>query len=130
MAITRVQFKSGTGASVTSLAVTPDTAPANGNLMVIGIAYSSATASKVTSITQTNATWTRAIQKNNSLGAAVSADLWYSENAASAGTTITINLGSSLNIAATYLEYSGCAASGSLDKTASAEEYDSGGSPP
>lgn len=123
MAITRVQFKSNTGTGVTSLAITPDIAPANGNLMVVGIAYNSSAANKVTSITQTGATWVRAIQKNNSLGGQISADLWYSENASSVGGTLTINLGSALNVAATYLEYSGIASSSSLDKTASAEEW-------
>jgi hypothetical protein len=127
MAITRVQFKSNTGSSVTSLAITPDAAPTNGNFQVLMIAYNSATASKVSSISQTNATWTRAIQKNHTLGSALSVDCWYSENAASAGGTITINLASSLNVAATYLEYSGIATSSSLDKTASAEEYIDGG---
>lgn len=126
MAITRVQFKSGTGASVSSLAITPDSAPSNGNLQVMTIAYNSATASRVSSISQTNATWVRAIQKNNSLGGAISADIWYAENTTSPGATITINLASSLDIAATYLEYSGVATSSSLDKTASNEDFSSG----
>lgn len=126
MAITRVQFKSGTGAGVTSLAITPDSAPSSGNLQVMTIAYSSATASRVSSISQTNATWVRAIQKNNSLGGAISADIWYAENTTSPGATITINLASSLDIAAIYLEYSGVATSSSLDKTASNEDFSSG----
>jgi len=122
MAISRIQFKSGSGAGVTSLVITPDTAPTDGNLQVVTVAYNSATASKVTSISQTNATWTRAIQKNNTGGGAISADIWYAENTTSPGTTVTINLGSSLNIAATYLEYSGVATASSLDKTASNED--------
>lgn len=127
MAISRVQFKSATGASVTSLGITPDASPTDGNLMVVTISYNSATTNKVTSITQSGATWTRAIQKNNTLGGAISVDIWYSENASSAGSTLTINLASSLNIAATFLEYSGIATSSSLDKTASAEEWVDGG---
>lgn len=123
MPITRIQFKSGSGAGVTSLAITPDSAPSNGNLQVMTIAYNSATASRVSSISQTNATWVRAIQKNNTGGGAISADIWYAENTTSPGATITINLASSLDIAATYLEYSGIATSSSLDKTASNEDY-------
>lgn len=124
MAITRIQFKSNTGAGVTSLGITPDTAPTAGNFQVILISYNSATANRVSSISQTNCTWSRAVQKNNSLGGAISTDIWYSENAGSSpGTTITINLAASVNIAATYLEYSGIVTSSSLDKTASAEEF-------
>jgi hypothetical protein len=127
MAITRIQFKSASGASVSSLVITPNTAPSTGNLQVVTIAYNSATTNKVTSITQTNATWVRAVQKNNSLGGAISTDIWYAESTSSPGATITINLGSSLDIAATYLEYSGIASSSSLDKTATNEDSIIGG---
>ena len=120
MAISRVQFKSNTGTSVTSLAITPDSAPTNGNLMVLTIAYNSGTSNRVSSITQTNATWSRAVQKN-STGFAISSDIWYSENAASAGGTVTINLASAVNIAATYVEYSGILTSSSLDQVGSNE---------
>lgn len=124
MAITRIQFKSNTGTGVTSLGITPDSAPTAGNFQVILISYNSATTNRVSSISQTNCTWSRAVQKNNSLGGAISTDIWYAENAGSSpGTTITINLAASVNIAATYLEYSGIATSGSLDKTATAEEF-------
>lgn len=126
MAITRIQFKSAIGVSVSSLAITPNTAPVNGNLQIITIAYNSATSNKVTSISQTNATWVRAVQQNNSLGGAISTDIWYAESAPSLGATITINLASSLDIAATYLEYSGIASSSSLDKTATNEDFVSG----
>jgi hypothetical protein len=126
MAITRVQYKSASASSSTSLVITPDTAPFLGNLMIIGISYNSSVTNRVTSISQTNATWTRAVQKNNTLGGSISVDIWYSENATSAGSTITINLASSLDIAATYLEYSGCSTSSALDKTASTEEYEDG----
>lgn len=125
MAIARVQFKSNSGTG-TSLSITPDSAPTNGNLMVVTIAYNSATANRVSSITQTNATWTRAVQKNNTLGGAISVDIWYSENAASAGSSLTINLAASVTIAATYIEYSGVATTSSLDKTATNEDYTDG----
>lgn len=124
MAITRIQFKSNTGTGVTSLGITPDSAPTAGNFQVMQIAYNSATANRVSSISQTNCTWVRAVQKNNSLGPAISTDIWYAENAGSSpGTTITINLAASVNIAATYLEYSGIATSSSLDKTATNEDF-------
>lgn len=126
MAISRVQFKTNTGTSVTSLGITPDSSPTNGNLMVLLIAYNSATANRVSGITQTSATWSRAVQKNNTLGGAISVDIWYSENANSAGSSLTINLASSVDIAATYLEYSGVATSSSLDRTATDEDYQSG----
>lgn len=127
MAISRVQFKSNTGASVSSLAITPDSAPTAGNFQAMLIAYNSATASRVSSISQTNCTWTRAVQKNNSLGGAISVDIWYSENAGSSpGTTVTINLAASVDIAATYMEYSGVATSSSLDKTATNEDFAGG----
>jgi len=128
MAISRVQFKSNTGTGVTSLGITPDSAPTAGNFQAMLIAYNSATTNRVSSISQTNCTWTRAVQKNNSLGAALSSDIWYSENAGSSpGTTVTINLAASVNIAATYLEYSGVATSSSLDQTATNEDFVDGG---
>jgi hypothetical protein len=123
MAISRVQFKSNTGVGVTSLVITPDVSPSTGNFQALTIAYGSSTSNRVTSITQTNTIWSRAVQKNNTLGRNISVDIWYSESAKNPGTTITINLASSVDVAATYLEYSGVATFSSLDKTATNEDY-------
>lgn len=123
MAIARIQFKSNTGAAVTSLVITPDVAPTNGRLQVMTIAVGSEKSDQITSITQTNATWVRAVASNNTLGGIITAEIWYAENTTSPGTTITINLDDTLDIAATYLEYSGVATSSSLDQTATNEDF-------
>ena len=125
MAISRAQASVGNG-SGTSITITPSSAPTAGRAQVISVSYNSATASKVSSITQTNCTWTRAAQSNNTNG--ISVDVWYALNAGSSpGTSITVTLASSLTYSWSYLEYSGVAAVSALDQTATSIDSAAGG---
>lgn len=110
----RSQFKDASGTG-TTLAVTPTTGPAAGNFAVIIVEYSSSTSS-VSSISQTNATWTRATQANNPSGA-ISLEIWTSTVPASPGTTITVNFSASRTAKLTYVEITGTSVV--IDQTAS-----------
>lgn len=124
MAISRIQSKIGSG-SGTSITVTPTSGPTAGNLQVIAVTYLSSTSNRVSSISQTNCTWSRAVQSNNTSG--VSTDLWYSMNAGSSpGTSITVTLASSQTYSYAYVEYSGVATTSALDQTASSQDTETG----
>lgn len=127
MAIARVQSKAANnGTGGTSVSVTLDSSPVNGNFLVIGIGTLGTSASRVSSITQTGATWTRAVQATNASGSTT--EIWYAENVSGASTSITVNLASSLRACVAVAEYSGIATSSSLDKTASSTgSYGGGG---
>ena len=114
----RVQSATGnTGASAaTTIAVNMVTAPANGNTMIAVISTRGTSSDRVTSITQTGAAWTRAVQTANANG--TTTEIWYAPNVAAAAAAVTINQASLLS-AAVVLEYSGVLAVSPLDKTAS-----------
>ncbi|MCW5554740.1 MAG: DUF4082 domain-containing protein [Verrucomicrobiae bacterium] len=114
-----VRVNSATGNSgsstVNSFGVTVPAA-ANGNTLIAVIATRGTSANRVSSITQTGATWTRASQTNNTSGSTT--EIWYAPNVSSAGTTVTINLATSLRAAAVVMEYSGILIAAPLDQTA------------
>jgi hypothetical protein len=114
----RVQSATGSvGASAaTSFNVTL-AAPQNGNTLIAVIATRGTSTNRVSSITQTGATWTRASQAANANG--ITTEIWYAPNVSGAGTTVTINQASLLS-AAVVMEYSGVLSASSLDQTASA----------
>jgi hypothetical protein len=114
----RVQSATGnTGASAaTTIAVNMVTAPANGNTMIAVISTRGTSSDRVTSITQTGATWTRAAQTVGTAG--TTTEIWVAPNVAAAAAAVTINQASLLS-AAVVLEYSGVLAVSPLDKTAS-----------
>ncbi len=114
-----VRVNSATGNSgsstVNSFGVTVPAA-ANGNTLIAVIATRGTSANRVSSITQTGATWTRASQTNNTSGSTT--EIWYAPNVASAGTTVTINLAASLRAAAVVMEYQGVLSVSPVDQTA------------
>lgn len=117
MAIVRVQSKTAANAVATTISVTLDSTPTDGNFLVLFVGDLGATANRVTSISQTGATWVRAVQATNALGS--QGEIWYAENIASASTSITVNLAASLAAGCVVAEYSGIAIASTLDKTAS-----------
>lgn len=121
MAITHVAGQSGRGTtySGTSISVTMAATPTAGNVLVAAIGLNSASRGDlcvVSSITQTNVTWTAQVVSSS----VRDAEIWLGVVAASASTSVTINLTESpayCSVADIY-EYSGVATSGFLDKTA------------
>ena len=119
MATTRVQGARGTGTS--SIAVTLGSTPSNGNALIACVCMCGSGGASVSSISQTNVTWTKQTSKAYSTSSSTS-EIWFGVVSASASTSITFNL-SNVNtgyyqIADVY-EYSGVAVSSFLDKTAS-----------
>lgn len=115
-AITRIQSAKN-ATSGTSVVVTLGSSPSDGNFLLANISTGQTLTGQVTSISQTGATWVRANQVANVTSGAET-EVWYAENVSGAGTTITINLGASILVAAIVFEYSGIVTSGSLDQTA------------
>lgn len=114
--ISRVQSKSGnTGSSAsTSIAVTLNSAPVNGNTLIAVIATRGTSSGRVTGITQTGATWTRATQATNSNSGGSTLEIWYASNVSSAGTLVTVTQ-ANLRSAIVVAEYSGVLTASSLD---------------
>jgi len=89
-------------------------APTAGNTLVAVISTRGTSTGRVSGITQTGATWSRATQAANSTG--TTTEIWYASNiAAGAGTQITINQ-ASLRSAAVVAEYSGILTGSPLDQ--------------
>jgi|GEM_PF-337990 len=110
----RVQSVTSYVNNVTTYSVTV-AAPANSNTLIAVVATRGTSASRVTGISQSGATWTRAAQAANTNG--VTTEIWYAPNVSGAGTTVTITNASSLRSAAVVMEYSGLLAAGALDQT-------------
>lgn len=120
MAITRVQSTTATAVGSTTVGVTWGASPTNGNFLVCVIGTTGGSANRVSSISETGATWVKAVQSDNAGG--VSCDIWYALNVSGASTSVTVNLAASLNAAVCFVEYSGIATSGALDQTASDQD--------
>ena len=127
MPITRTRTVSGTPATGTSYGVTLPSSPDAGQVGILEIAVTSGSASRVTSITQSGATWNLVVQSYHSLGN-IGIETWICVYGAGAGTSITINLASSLLVTAHYLEYAGVdnalptiATGSSIDDTSAGE---------
>lgn len=115
-AITRVQFQTCNNSGATTISCTLSSTPVNGNVLIAVIGTRGTTANRVTSITQTGVTWTKAVESVNA--SADTTDIWYTNGASSASTSVTINLASSLKASAIVAEYSDLATSSVLDVTA------------
>jgi len=116
----RVQYKRGTS-TTTTITVTLDSAPTNGNLLfaVIAIDYYAGTARIVSSISQTNVTWSKLKSQAGALY--TDAEIWGGVVGANASATITITIsGSHLGAVANVCEYNNLLTSDFVDKTASA----------
>ena len=114
--VARVQSAAGSvgSSAASSFSVTVAT-PANGNTLIAVISTRGTSAGRVSSITQTGATWTRASQAANANG--TTTEIWYAPGVSGAGTTVTINLAASLFASAVVAEYSGVLAVSPLDQT-------------
>lgn len=124
MAISRIQYKRGTDVD-TTVSLTLDSTPTNGNLLVavIGTTKKNSSAT-VDSINQTGVTWTQ--QEANSDNISIyynNVEIWVGVVTSGASKDIVVNLsdtvprGGVVNVC----EYSGLLTSGFLDKTASNE---------
>lgn len=114
-----VRVNSATGNSgadqVLSFNVTVPAAT-DGNTLIAVVSTRGASASRVSSLTQTGATWERAAQSANANG--TTTEIWYAPNVSGAGTTVTINLAASLRAAAVVMEYTGILLASPVDQTA------------
>jgi len=122
----RIQTKTANnGAGGTSCSITMDAAPTDGNLLVMTVATSGTATGRVSSITQTGASWARATEIAKT---GVTCEIWYAMNVSGAATGITVNLASSIIAICTVLEYSAMATTSALDKIASnSADYGGGG---
>lgn len=102
-------------------------APTNGHTLVATIVTSGTTDSRVSSITQSGATWTRAVQAANATVPTV--EIWYTTNLSSASTTLAVNLAASLRAGVIIAEYSGLLSSPLLDKSATSTGSTTGDNP-
>lgn len=128
MAITLVQHNPFTAGSAPASG-TYSPAPTNGNNLILVAAFdgSTGTSPHISSVSQTGATWVKAVALNiDDTTRVTSAEIWYAENVSGAGTSVTVNF------AGTYqggwldlIEVSGLATSSSLDLTAT--NHGSGG---
>jgi hypothetical protein len=124
--IARVQGARGIWTSGSSFTVTLGSTPTSGNLIIIAVSTSSSTLRTISSITQTNVTWSGGgnglqISKVDSAGTR-NLELWLGSVQSSAGTVITVTLSGIPSSAATAdaYEYTGLSdASTVLDQTAS-----------
>ena len=120
-AAARVQFataNTGTGTASTSFTATLTAAPMNGNTLIAVIATRSTSQSRITAITQTGATWSRATQSGAGASTASTTEIWYAPNVSGAGTQVTISQTSGVRSAAVVIEYSGVLTAGTLDVVA------------
>jgi hypothetical protein len=117
---TLVQNTAVAGASkATTLGVTLGSTPTNGNTLiaVITAAGQYQTTGQVTGISETGATWTKAVAQGSK--GQCDTEIWYANNVSGASTSITITQSASGYMSAVVAEYSGLATSSVLDKTAS-----------
>ena len=107
----------GGAGAVTSLAVPLGQVPTDGNtlIMVIGTLGLGAI---VTSITQTGASWVKAVDSRSIPSNNTNMDIWYASNVSGALDDAVVNVPGFGQITGVILEYSGLEPSGVLDKTA------------
>ncbi|MCX6873046.1 MAG: DUF6288 domain-containing protein [Verrucomicrobia bacterium] len=117
--VTPVRVRSATGntgsSAATTIPVNMGTAPANGNTMVAVISTRGTSSGRVTGITQTGATWTRAAQTVGTAG--TTTEIWFAPNVSGAAASVSIAQ-ASLRSAAVVMEYSGVLTERPLDQTA------------
>lgn len=116
-----VQTKRGTWTTGSSFGITLNSAPANGNSLVMAVGVSAgALATTVSSITQTGASWSRIIQKqaNSNLN---DVEIWAAFGVSGAAAAITVNMSGTINTAKGAVgdvwEYSGLLTTGQPDQT-------------
>ena len=102
----------GAGTNTNALAVVLGTTPTNGNLLIAMIDRDATGA--ITSISQTNVTWTQLVTSGT--GTAPVVEVWKGVVGAGAGTTLTINCGTTTFTGAVVAEFAGI--TGTLDTSA------------
>jgi hypothetical protein len=107
-----VQDKQASNNNTSSQNVTMNSTPTNGNLLII--VTESEGAANVSSITQTNVTWTKVAESTAST--TPHCEVWKGVVAASAGTSVTVAWGSSTYCCFHVSEWSGV--TGTLDQSA------------
>lgn len=112
----QIQKKAANNSGATTIPVILGSSPIDGNFLYVVIGTLGSAANEVSSITQTGATWVKAVQADNT---GVTIEIWYAENVSGASASITINLASSLTAACMVVEWDSILTSGSLDKTSS-----------
>lgn len=106
MPITRTRSVAGTRAVSSSHTVTLPSAPDSGQVGILQIGVDSGSSNRVSGVSQSGATWSLVVQAYNATGT-VGLETWICVYGGGAGTSITVNLTSSLPAAAHYVEYAG-----------------------
>lgn len=129
MAITRVQGnKRGIAGNSSSLSMTLNSSPTNGNLLIAVIGTYASYAPLVSSISQSGVTWAQQKESHSDSVYGRRVEIWAGVVGASASANLTIYLGESHSgagsnadpVIANICEYSGLETSNFLDRTASA----------
>ncbi len=121
MAWSRVvgQKAKNSGAGTSTVVLTLPGTPTNGNALRITTSSLSSVGSRVTSIAQTGATWTKSTEGVNSTLAGCECEIWQADNVSGASATITVTFATSQPHGAIVQEYTGGLNSSSLDQVAS-----------
>lgn len=131
MAIVRTNGPNGISGTTTPLTLNLPWTPTAGRVIVAVVLTGSFTAARsVTSIVQTNVTWTFQTGRTQSSPPAVAhlrVEIWYGVVGAAAGTTITTNLSGNPDVGGGIwvMEYSGLLPVGFLDQVAGNSGYSS-----
>ncbi len=108
-------FNSKTASGIgTSAAPVFDASPTDGNTLIAVVSTATVTTDRVTSISQTGATWTKVIG-SEAAQTDINLEVWKAYNVSGAGTTVTINLASSLTYIVNIFECSGVVSASGID---------------
>jgi hypothetical protein len=127
MSISRVQGNKRGIASNSSLSITLDSTPTSGNLLIAVIGTYGSYPPSVSSITQSNVSWSRQVYSSTSSLYGRNVEIWAGVIQSSASASLTITLASTGSgassdpVIADICEYSGLLTSSFLDKTSSAQ---------
>lgn len=128
MAITRTRTVTGTLATNSTHTVTLPSSPAAGQVGILQIGVDSGSTNRVSSVSQSGATWNLVVQSYYNTGT-LGVETWMCVYGAGAGTSVTINMASSLPVVAHYAEYAGVDnALPTVATGASTDDTDFGGS--
>jgi hypothetical protein len=117
-AASRIQSTTGTtgSASASSFNVALSSPPGTGNTLIAVISTRGNSAGRISAITQTGASWSRASQATNTSG--TTTEIWFTSSLTDAGSTITISQ-ASLRSTAVVMEYRGVLVANPLDRSSS-----------
>ncbi len=115
--IRRIQGNKKGNAFSTSLSLTLDSAPANGNFLVAVVGTSNSTPPTVSSISQSNVSWSKQVSNSSSSLYGRNIEIWAGTVSTGASANLMISLTASGIVYADVCEYRGVLTSGFLDKT-------------